>query len=121
VEIDRETGQPTILRYVVVGDNGTPINTAIIDGQMHGAVAMGLGGALQEAVVYDSAGQVLTGSLMDFAAALATDLPAIEVQHRNTPNRLTRSASKGASRKAAPWGRSGRRQRGERCARRSGS
>ena len=97
VEIERETGRPVILRYVVVGDSGTPINPMIVDGQMHGAVAMGLGGALQEAVVYDSAGQVLTGSLMDFAAALATDLPAIEVQHRNTPNRLIPLGIKGMS------------------------
>jgi carbon-monoxide dehydrogenase large subunit len=97
VEIDRETGQPTILRYIVVGDSGTPINTAIVDGQMHGAVAMGLGGALKEAVVYDSAGQNLTGSLMDFGAALAVDLPAIEVRHRNTPNSLTPLGIKGMS------------------------
>jgi len=48
-------------------------------------------------VVYDSAGQVLTGSLMDFAAALASDLPAIEVQHRNTPNRLIPLGVKGMS------------------------
>src|SRR5256885_606126 len=97
MEIERETGQPTILRYIVVGDSGTPINTAIVEGQMHGAVAMGLGGALKEAVVYDSEGQNLTGSLMDFGAALAADLPAIEVSHRNTPNSLTPLGIKGMS------------------------
>lgn len=97
VEIERETGQPKILRYIVVGDSGTPINTTIIDGQMHGAVAMGLGGALKEAVIYDSDGQNLTGSLMDFGAALAVDLPAIEVCHRNTPNSLTPLGIKGMS------------------------
>jgi carbon-monoxide dehydrogenase large subunit len=97
VEIDRETGQLTILRYVVVGDSGTPINAMIVEGQMHGAIAMGLGGAVKESVFYDSAGQNLTGSLMDFGAALAADLPAVEVHHRNTPNSLTPLGIKGMS------------------------
>ena len=95
VEIERETGQPTILRYIVVGDCGTAINSMIVDGQTHGAVAMGLGGALKEAVIYDAEGQNLTGSLMDFGAARAVDLPAIEVSHHNTPNSLTPLGLKG--------------------------
>ena len=97
VEIDRDTGHPTCLRYLVVGDSGTPINSMIIDGQMHGAVAMGIGGVLKEAVVYDERGQNLTGSLMDYGVALALDLPAIEVYHRNTANGLTPLGIKGMS------------------------
>ena len=97
VEIDRDTGHPTCLRYLVVGDSGTPINSMIIDGQMHGAVAMGIGGVLKEAVVYDARGQNLTGSLMDYGVALALDLPAIEVYHRNTANGLTPLGIKGMS------------------------
>ena len=117
VEIERETGRPTILRYVVVGDSGTPINPMIVDGQMHGAVAMGLGGALQEAVVYDSAGQILTGSLMDFAAALATDLPAIEVQPPQYAEPPDPARHQGHVGRRHHGGDRGGRQRGERCAR----
>jgi carbon-monoxide dehydrogenase large subunit len=97
VEIDRETGRLTVLRYLAVGDAGTAINPMIVDGQMHGAVAMGLGGATKERVVYDAAGQNLTGSLMDFGAVLADDLPAIEVHHRNTPSQFTPLGIKGMS------------------------
>lgn len=97
VEIDRETGQPTLLRYLVVGDSGTPINAMIVDGQMHGAVAMGLSGALKEHIAYDAAGQNLSGSLMDYAVALAPDLPPIEHHHHNTANSLTPLGIKGMS------------------------
>jgi carbon-monoxide dehydrogenase large subunit len=95
VEIDRDTGHPTITRYLVVGDSGTPINQMIVDGQMHGAIAMGLSGALKEMIAYDAQGQNLSGSLMDYAVALAGDLPSFEVHHRNTANRLTPLGIKG--------------------------
>jgi carbon-monoxide dehydrogenase large subunit len=95
VEIDRDTGHPTIVRYLVVGDSGTPINQMIVDGQMHGAIAMGLSGALKEMIAYDAQGQNLTGSLMDYAVALADDLPSFEVHHHNTANRLTPLGIKG--------------------------
>jgi carbon-monoxide dehydrogenase large subunit len=67
----------------------------IVDGQMHGAVAMGLSGALKEMIAYDAQGQNLSGSLMDYAVALADDLPAFEVHHHNTANRLTPLGIKG--------------------------
>jgi aerobic carbon-monoxide dehydrogenase large subunit len=94
-EIDRDTGNPTIVRYLVVGDSGTPINQMIVDGQMHGAIAMGLSGALKERIVYDAQGQNLTGSLMDYGVALARDLPAFEVHHHNTASQLTPLGIKG--------------------------
>jgi carbon-monoxide dehydrogenase large subunit len=97
VEIDPDTGAPTLLRYLVVGDCGTPINSMIVDGQTHGAVAMGLSGALKEMVAYDAQGQNLSGSLMDYGVARAHDLPAIESHHRNTANTLTPLGIKGMS------------------------
>ncbi|HEY8883702.1 MAG TPA: xanthine dehydrogenase family protein molybdopterin-binding subunit, partial [Chloroflexota bacterium] len=84
VEIDRSTGQVTILRYVAVDDCGTMVNPLIVDGQIHGGVAQGIAAALREEIVYDAEGQLLTGSLLDYAAPAATDLPAIETQHTIT-------------------------------------
>jgi carbon-monoxide dehydrogenase large subunit len=97
VAIDPDTGALTIERYVVAHDCGTAINPAIVDGQVHGAVAMGLSGAMGEHCVYDAAGQPQAGSLMDYALARAADLPPIETIACDRPNRFTEAGIKGMS------------------------
>ena len=78
-------------------DCGTVLNPLIVEGQQHGAVALGIGGVLREAVVYDDDGQNLTGSFMDYAMSAAADLPPIEVFEHATPSRRTPTGSKGMS------------------------
>jgi carbon-monoxide dehydrogenase large subunit len=97
VAIDPETGALAIERYVVAHDCGAAIHPGIVDGQMHGAVAMGLSGAMGEHCAYDAAGQALAGSLMDYALARAADLPPIEVIACDRPNRFTEYGIKGMS------------------------
>ena len=84
VEVDEETGRVAIVRYVVVEDCGPLLNPMLVDGQIHGAVAQGIGEALLEALVYDDTGQLHTGTLMDYALPRATDAPAFEVGHLET-------------------------------------
>ena len=81
LEIDRATCRVKIVRYVVAEDCGRLINPMIVDGQVHGAVAQGVGAALFEEVVYDEAGQLLTASLVDYVIPAAGDVPAIETVH----------------------------------------
>jgi carbon-monoxide dehydrogenase large subunit len=97
VAIDGETGALRIERYVVAHDCGTAINPAIVDGQVHGAVAMGLSGAMGEHCAYDAEGQARAGSLMDYALARAADLPSIETIACDRPNRSTEAGIKGMS------------------------
>ena len=97
VAIDGETGALRIERYVVAHDCGTAINPAIVDGQVHGAVAMGLSGAMGEHCAYDAEGQARAGSLMDYALARAADLPSIETIACDRPNRFTEAGIKGMS------------------------
>ncbi len=85
VEIDPDTGKVQILRYVAVDDVGNVINPMIVDGQVHGGLAQGIGQALWEAAVYDENGQLLTGSMMDYAIPKADDLPHFEVDRTVTP------------------------------------
>ncbi len=75
VEVDAETGTVEILRYTAVDDIGTVINPMIVEGQLHGGVAQGLGQALFERTAYDESGQLLSGSFMDYALPRAVDLP----------------------------------------------
>jgi carbon-monoxide dehydrogenase large subunit len=76
VEVDRDTGETRVLRYVVVEDCGPLINPMLVEGQVHGAIAQGLGEALFERLVYDrESGQLLTGTLMDYALPRAGDCP----------------------------------------------
>ncbi|GAC1478608.1 MAG: hypothetical protein NVS2B11_02250 [Acetobacteraceae bacterium] len=97
VLLDAETGVVTPVRHLVAEDCGTVLNPAIVEGQQHGAVALGLAGALRESVVYDADGQNLTGSFMDYSFAAAADLPPIEVIACHTPSRRTPTGSKGMS------------------------
>ncbi len=86
VDVDRETGAVKLLRYVVAHDCGTLINPVIVEGQIHGGVAQGIGGGLFEEMVYDEHGQLLSGSLMDYAVPKASDLPPIETVHLEFPS-----------------------------------
>ncbi|MGH7387835.1 MAG: molybdopterin cofactor-binding domain-containing protein [Candidatus Rokuibacteriota bacterium] len=96
VEVDPETGAVRILRYVAVDDCGTVINPMIVEGQVHGGIAHGIGNALLEEIVYDAAGQLATGTLMDYALPRADDVPRLEVHHVVTPSPLNPLGVKGA-------------------------
>jgi aerobic carbon-monoxide dehydrogenase large subunit len=95
VEVDPETGRVTVRAYVVVEDCGPVINPMIVAGQIHGAVAQGIGEALGERLVYDQTAQLLTGSLMDYALPVATALPCFTLGHLETPSPLTPGGYKG--------------------------
>jgi aerobic carbon-monoxide dehydrogenase large subunit len=86
VEIDPDTGRVSIPRYVVVEDCGPVLNPTIVEGQIHGAVAQGIGEALFERVAHDDAGQVLSGTLMDYALPKASDVPSFGIGHLETPS-----------------------------------
>ncbi len=95
VEVDVETGAIHIARYVIAEDCGTLLNPTVVEGQQHGAVAMGLSGALFEHVIYDETGQNTTGSLADYMIATATELPNLEIIPMHTPNGTTAAGIKG--------------------------
>jgi aerobic carbon-monoxide dehydrogenase large subunit len=84
LEIDPRTCRVRLLRYVVAEDCGRVINPMIVDGQVHGAVAQGIGAALFEEVVYDATGQLLTASLADYVIPAASDVPWVETRHIET-------------------------------------
>ena len=86
VELDLETAMVEIKRYVVVHDCGTIINPMLVEGQIHGGVAHGIGNAFYEQLVYDEQGQLLNASFMDYLLPTATDVPTIETAHRETPS-----------------------------------
>ncbi|MCL0044194.1 xanthine dehydrogenase family protein molybdopterin-binding subunit [Dehalococcoidia bacterium] len=95
VEVNAETGQVTVLRYVVAEDCGPIINTRAVEGQLIGGVVQGLGTALLEEVVYDEKGQLLTSTLMDYLAPMSVDIPDIQVVHMETPSPFTEGGYKG--------------------------
>src|SRR5437764_11498876 len=95
VEVDVETGEVKILRYVAVDDCGPQINPMIVEGQVHGGVIQGLGEALQEMAVYDEDGQLLTGTMMDYAVPKASQMPKIETAHTVTPSPVNPLGVKG--------------------------
>jgi carbon-monoxide dehydrogenase large subunit len=96
VETDPVTADVRILRYCVVHDCGPMINPTIVEGQVHGGVAQGIGGALYERMVYDDAGQLLNASFMDFLMPYASEVPHIETDHLETPSPLNPLGIKGA-------------------------
>jgi carbon-monoxide dehydrogenase large subunit len=85
VEVDPVTGVVAILRFACVEDTGRVINPLIVEGQVQGAVAQGIGGALTEAIVYDAAGQLLTGTLMEYALPTAVTVPPLALDHVDEP------------------------------------
>jgi carbon-monoxide dehydrogenase large subunit len=95
VEIDPETGVVKILRYVAVDDCGRIISPLLVAGQVHGGIAQGIAQALYEEVVYDDSGQLLTATLMDYAAPRAEMLPRYELDHTVTPSPLNPMGAKG--------------------------
>ncbi|OWV90793.1 xanthine dehydrogenase family protein molybdopterin-binding subunit [Rhizobium sp. R693] len=86
VEVDPETGKTEIIQFVAADDFGNIINPMIVEGQVHGGIAQGIGQALLEAVHYDENGQLLTASFMDYAMPRADDLPSFKVSHQVTPS-----------------------------------
>lgn len=95
VEIDKDTGELEIKRYIAVDDCGNQINPLIVQGQVHGGIAQGLAQALFEEVVYDENGQLLTGELMDYAVPKAHQLPRYELDHTVTPSPVNPLGAKG--------------------------
>jgi CO/xanthine dehydrogenase Mo-binding subunit len=96
LEIDADTMDVRILKYVVVHDCGRVINPLILDGQIHGGVAQGIGNAYYEQLVFDDNGQLLTGSFMDYLLPTSLDVPRVEVGHEVTPSPLNPLGTKGA-------------------------
>src|SRR5262249_25758424 len=94
-EIDPETGQISIRRYVAVDDSGKLINPLRVAGQVHGGVAQGLGQALWEQAVYDENGQLVSGELTDYALPRAHMMPWIESSHTETPSPVNPLGVKG--------------------------
>ena len=95
VEVDAETGAVEILRYVVAEDCGPEINPIVVEGQVHGATAQGIGATLYEAMRFGPDGQAVTGSFMDYLVPTACELPALLVRHLETPAPDLRGGVKG--------------------------
>lgn len=96
VEIDPETGVTTLDSYVVIDDVGTVINPMIVKGQLHGGIAQGAGQALMEQIVFESDGQLITGSLLDYCMPRADDMPHFEIETYPVPTALNPLGVKGA-------------------------
>ena len=95
VEVDLDTGNLTFLRYVVQHDCGTVVNPTIVEGQIRGGVAQGVGGAFYERIIYDDDGQPLTATFADFLMPTALEVPEIEIGHMETPSPLNALGIKG--------------------------
>ena len=99
IEIDPDTGKIELAGFWAVDDIGTVINPMIVDGQIHGGIAQGVGQAMLEHCAYDEAGQLVSGSFMDYAIARADDLPLFVTEStRASPARTIRSAPRAAAR-----------------------
>jgi carbon-monoxide dehydrogenase large subunit len=95
VEIDQETGVVELKRYVAVDDVGKKINPMIVDGQLHGGIAQGVGQALWEGAIYSDDGQLLTGSMLDYALPRASGFPNLELDETVTPSPVNPLGVKG--------------------------
>jgi carbon-monoxide dehydrogenase large subunit len=95
VEIDEETGNVELVRYVAVDDVGKKINPMIVDGQLHGGIAQGVGQALWEGAIYSDEGQLLTGSMLDYALPRASYFPKLELDETVTPSPVNPIGVKG--------------------------
>jgi carbon-monoxide dehydrogenase large subunit len=97
VETDPDTAEITILKYAVVHDCGRLINPMIVEGQILGGIAQGVGGALYERMAYEESGQLVNASFMDFLMPYVTEIPAhIDIDHLETPSPLNPLGIKGA-------------------------
>jgi carbon-monoxide dehydrogenase large subunit len=95
VDVDAETGKVTVVRYLCVDDCGPAINPMLIDGQIHGGVTHAIGQALYEQVVYDSDGQLVTGTFVDYALPTAAEVPSFETDRTETPSPVNSLGVKG--------------------------
>ena len=95
VEVEPETGVVKVLRYTAIHDSGTIVNPLLAEGQMLGGIAQGIGAALYENMVYDSAGQLMTATLMDYTLPTALEMPTCVVEHQVTPSPFTLQGAKG--------------------------
>ncbi len=95
VEIDPETGESAVVRYAMVNDFGVIVNPLLVEGQAHGGIVQGIGQALKESVVYDSDGQLLTGSFMDYALPRAADAPPFSFVSHPVPAKSNLLGAKG--------------------------
>jgi carbon-monoxide dehydrogenase large subunit len=95
VEVDPETMMVEIKRYIVVEDCGTVLNPLIVEGQLHGGVALGIGNSFYEKLVFDDNGQLLNASFADYLIPTAAEIPTIEIAHQVTPSPLNPLGSKG--------------------------
>jgi carbon-monoxide dehydrogenase large subunit len=95
VELDGETGRVTVQRYVAVDDCGNAVNPLLIEGQVHGGIVHGVGQALYERVHYDEEGQLVTGTLVDYALPTAAELPSFETDRTVTPSPVNSLGAKG--------------------------
>jgi carbon-monoxide dehydrogenase large subunit len=93
--VDPELGRVEILRYAVAEDCGRMINPTVVEGQVTGGVAQGIGSVLLEEHRYDESGQLLTASLMDYLLPKASDVPTLEIDHLETPSPLSVAGIKG--------------------------
>jgi carbon-monoxide dehydrogenase large subunit len=96
VEVDADTGHVELQRYVAVDDVGNVINPMIVDGMLHGGIAHGVGQALWEEAVYDDSGQLISGSMMEYALPKADQLPGFETERTVTPSTSNPLGVKGA-------------------------
>jgi carbon-monoxide dehydrogenase large subunit len=101
VEVDTETGAIGIVKYAAIHDAGRAVNPMIVQGQLHGAIAQGLGGALMEELRYDEAGQLLTASFMDYGIPKAAQLPAFLAANVDHPSMINDLGVKGVGESGA--------------------
>ena len=95
VEVERETGVVRVLEYVTVHDAGRLLNPLLVEGQVRGGFAHGVGAALFERVVHDDDGTLLSGTLMDYLCPTGADLPPLTIGHVETPSPFTTLGAKG--------------------------
>ncbi|HEV2472661.1 MAG TPA: molybdopterin cofactor-binding domain-containing protein, partial [Chthonomonadales bacterium] len=96
IEVDPKTGDVTFVKYAAVHDCGRVINPVVVEGQVHGGVAQGIGGAFFERLVYDEQAQLLNASFMDYLIPTAAEIPSLLVDHVETPSPLNPLGVKGA-------------------------
>jgi carbon-monoxide dehydrogenase large subunit len=95
LEVDVDTCTVKLLRHVAIHDSGRAINPMIVEGQLHGGMVQGIGSALLESLVYDRSGQLLSGTLMDYALPRAEDVPPLDVDHVDFPSSVNPLGIKG--------------------------
>jgi carbon-monoxide dehydrogenase large subunit len=96
VEVDEETGEVDLIRYIGVDDVGKKINPMVVDGQLHGGIVQGIGQALWEGAVYSADGQLVSGTMNDYALPKASRLPTFELEETITPSPVNPLGVKGA-------------------------